>query len=274
MSANLGNVFLIKTVGGKFRMKAASWSSILNPTAAITSTPLSNVLAYYNPANVTLSSGTLGSGTSPITSLTNSKGNYLNLAVTGTLYSKVYPTNPALYLMDFTSGGGAAYMLAPDTSGCTGIMFVANWPANNGGNIYAYAPNGPTGDYSCRSFPTSGYGINVEGGANGLIVINGTTYYDGTAGTYPNGTGWNFVGQYAIYYSHFPGVNNTVCIATGWGNRGMKAYVGDFICFNPSHTVSDRQTSEGLLAWKWGLVSSLPVDHPYKNAAPTVSSIV
>ena len=31
----------------------------------------------------------------------------------------------------------------------------------------------------------------------------------------------------------------------------------------------DRQQLEGYLAWKWGLEANLPVDHPYKNAAPT-----
>ena len=31
-----------------------------------------------------------------------------------------------------------------------------------------------------------------------------------------------------------------------------------------------RQKVEGYLAWKWGLVSNLPIDHPYKDAPPTV----
>lgn len=35
----------------------------------------------------------------------------------------------------------------------------------------------------------------------------------------------------------------------------------------PSETV--RQKLEGYLAWKWGLTANLPVDHPYKAAAPT-----
>ena len=31
---------------------------------------------------------------------------------------------------------------------------------------------------------------------------------------------------------------------------------------------SDRRTVEGYLAWKWGLVSNLPVTHPFKNSPP------
>lgn len=34
---------------------------------------------------------------------------------------------------------------------------------------------------------------------------------------------------------------------------------------------ADRQRIEGYLAHKWGLAASLPADHPYKTAAPTLS---
>jgi len=35
-------------------------------------------------------------------------------------------------------------------------------------------------------------------------------------------------------------------------------------------TTDTRQKMEGYLAWKWGTESSLPIGHPYKDAAPTV----
>lgn len=34
--------------------------------------------------------------------------------------------------------------------------------------------------------------------------------------------------------------------------------------------LTDLEKAEGYLAWKWGLVSSLPSGHPYKNNPPTV----
>ena len=34
--------------------------------------------------------------------------------------------------------------------------------------------------------------------------------------------------------------------------------------------ISNIEKAEGYLAWKWGLVSSLPSNHPYKNSRPTV----
>ena len=37
-------------------------------------------------------------------------------------------------------------------------------------------------------------------------------------------------------------------------------------------TTAERQTIEGYLAWKWGLVDSLPAGHPYKNSPPTIQA--
>jgi hypothetical protein len=37
-----------------------------------------------------------------------------------------------------------------------------------------------------------------------------------------------------------------------------------------STDTTTRQRIEGYLAWKWGLQTSLPAGHPYRNAAPTV----
>jgi hypothetical protein len=31
-----------------------------------------------------------------------------------------------------------------------------------------------------------------------------------------------------------------------------------------------QEIVEGYLAWKWGLVSKLPVGHPYKNQPPYI----
>ena len=37
-----------------------------------------------------------------------------------------------------------------------------------------------------------------------------------------------------------------------------------------STDVDDRQRLEGYMAWRWGIQSTLPADHPYKSAAPRV----
>ncbi len=44
--------------------------------------------------------------------------------------------------------------------------------------------------------------------------------------------------------------------------------MGEIIIFNRALTTSQQQQVEGYLAWKWGLVSSLPANHPWKNWPP------
>ena len=44
--------------------------------------------------------------------------------------------------------------------------------------------------------------------------------------------------------------------------------IGEILVYNSYLSDSNRQLVEGYLAWKWGLQSQLPADHPYKNAAP------
>lgn len=52
-------------------------------------------------------------------------------------------------------------------------------------------------------------------------------------------------------------------------NENMTGYIFEFIIYNGSVlTTLERQKVEGYLAWKWGLQSTLPANHPYKNAKP------
>lgn len=48
----------------------------------------------------------------------------------------------------------------------------------------------------------------------------------------------------------------------------LNARISEFIFCSSFLSTNDRQLIEGYLAHKWGLTSSLPNDHPYKNAAP------
>lgn len=44
--------------------------------------------------------------------------------------------------------------------------------------------------------------------------------------------------------------------------------IGELIITSSNLTIANRQLIEGYLAWKWGVQSKLPVDHPYKNVLP------
>lgn len=58
------------------------------------------------------------------------------------------------------------------------------------------------------------------------------------------------------------------------GTDHQNTSIGEFIIVNGNISTVDRQKLEGYLAHKWGLAASLPVDHPYKEAAPGGSGAV
>jgi hypothetical protein len=64
----------------------------------------------------------------------------------------------------------------------------------------------------------------------------------------------------------------------GWANAAASdgqlapAWTGDAIVYTGVLSADDRQKLEGYLAWKWGTQARLPAAHPYKAAAPTITS--
>jgi len=78
----------------------------------------------------------------------------------------------------------------------------------------------------------------------------------------------------------FSMVDNTLINASVWKRLGgaitnqayLTATIYEMIIFNTPLTGYQRQQIEGYLAWKWGLQSSLPPTHLFKNAIPTRST--
>jgi hypothetical protein len=66
--------------------------------------------------------------------------------------------------------------------------------------------------------------------------------------------------------------NNTQNIIFGndysAANRGASAHISELVIVGNDLATSDRESLEGYLAWKWGLVSGLPLSHPYKISPP------
>ncbi len=48
----------------------------------------------------------------------------------------------------------------------------------------------------------------------------------------------------------------------------LSAYIAEIVVFNSQLTTPTRQQVEGYLAWKWGLLGSLPNNHPYRLTKP------
>jgi hypothetical protein len=130
---------------------------------------------------------------------------------------------------------------------------------NQNTNKLSLIRNGITADTSI-SFNTpyivSGYFDNT----NGYIFLNGTLI-SSVAST----GAFNFT-KFGIGTSSYTTVNPV-------GDNVDKIYMGEVLLYQAAHTSTDRQKTEGYLAWKWGLQSNLPVDHTYKTAAPPSTTI-
>ena len=55
----------------------------------------------------------------------------------------------------------------------------------------------------------------------------------------------------------------------GFGNsESYLGSLGEMIVYSRQLTTTERQQVEGYLAWKWGVQTSLPTNHPYYNTRP------
>lgn len=132
------------------------------------------------------------------------------------------------------------------------IHYVKN--DNNLGACYPYynTPATPAYDNSGTAYSNNvGYIMAFQSNTTGWGVWRNGTLENttNTIGT-PNNTN---VG-YALGRQYAP-------------NRASNIVIGEVIMVQSTNTTT-RQLIEGYLAWKWGLQGSLPVGHPYKNAAP------
>jgi hypothetical protein len=128
-------------------------------------------------------------------------------------------------------------------------------PYQDGGQTILFAPSCFGPDVSLTFTPNiSGQRYLLCGFYNGT-VIHGT--YNGTLMTSQSLTTANFASrpfQVGNRNANSAAPNNgTVC---------------ETICYSGALSTSQRQTVEGYLAWKWGLVGSLPGSHPYKLFPP------
>ena len=157
------------------------------------------------------------------------------------------------------TGDGYSPMIGVRASAGTGTDRGALHYVKNGNNLGACYPyyQGPgagaydlsagtvysnsTGNVMAFQSNTTGWGVWRNG------TIESTTNTISTPDT--TNIGYSIGGQYSV-------------------SRRMHGVIGELIMVETTDTTT-RQKIEGYLAWKWGLASSLPNDHPYKNAAPT-----
>ena len=139
-------------------------------------------------------------------------------------------------------------------------------------DIYAYLTN--ANFYRNVGNGTAQSAYNTASGSNFINVTTPSLYYANA--TPANGLldAFNFATP----------TNPSSGVLTGvyYGDNGTAIYIGtradsvttltasvsEVIVYSTTPTDQQRQTIEGYLAWKWGLVASLPAGHPYKNYPP------
>jgi hypothetical protein len=71
--------------------------------------------------------------------------------------------------------------------------------------------------------------------------------------------------QSAVALNPFVGTGTAALSATG--------FIYEFLNFNRSLSVPERQQIEGYLAWKWGTQANLPVSHPYYSGPVSTNGV-
>jgi hypothetical protein len=98
-------------------------------------------------------------------------------------------------------------------------------------------------------------GANSTAANKLLIAINGGSLSGNNTGTKAVST------SSPTYAFQLGAVGNNVFPLTG--------YIAEVCIFNSVLDTTNRQLTEGYLAWKWGIEANLASGHPYENAAPT-----
>ena len=228
-------------------------------------TKIQNVVAWYDPNNVTIENNIVKTWINQIT--TNST---LNLIATGKITIINYNSNLKLLSINnntsyLTTNNKTALM-----NGFICVVYLTNTNTNE--NMFGSSLIDTTNvNHLFKRGRINGIdNDDIHKGTGGILAINGTTYYDNQN----INIAYNNTNNYVIIYvkfgigTHGYDLTKQVNLIISNATNGMVGYIGDFICFNPKHNKRDQQKAEGYLAWKYGLQRLLPNNHPYKSIGP------
>ena len=153
-----------------------------------------------------------------------------------------------------------------------GIGGVGGGPGE--GQVFSASDTGSSANryYTGRYF--NGYQSTTKAFTAGQAFIVSHAYPAGSTHVqneiYIDGTSEVTTGNNNTGLLNFAGTNNQMCIgkAHALGVNYLEGAIGEIIMFNSILSEENRQKLEGYLAWKWGLVSNIPSNHPYKNELP------
>ena len=215
-------------------------------------------------------------GTSPVTAWKDKSGNGADATNTGTTI-----TISTLNGLPAINYDGSSYLTAPITSGVADpfSMFFIFSQAAYGAPVYSTSTstdgNALFLNYGGATDLLEGNGSwisrssTISNNQTYLLSIVSTSVNNGTITLYVNGASYlsgTTIG--AFTWTSFLIGKRTI---PGW-NETLSGKFGEIMVFKSALSSSQRQQVESYLAWKWGLVSSLPTSpvHPGKTL-PTFS---
>jgi len=228
----------------------------------------------WTPAQLTTSlwldaadSSTITEASGAISAWNDKSGNSRNAVQANGALQPAYQSNiqnglPAVY------EDGARYLAQALAFGIRTLIIAAKWEDTTGDwkSIVGGSLDGGNSDWSGNPAP----GNPMFGVYSSEEVRNGTGHINGTS------TAVNTWVRYTSPTIHIMNTQTTALDVQVWGgdrpadyvDRVFKGWYYEIITVGAVLSTTDRQLIEGYLAWKWGMVASLPADHPYKNAAP------
>ena len=124
------------------------------------------------------------------------------------------------------------------------------------------------GDFSIRYYGNKILGGTSGSGNNGDLA-NGAYYVNGTFN--PSFGSSTYLNTYSIIGTVAPSaVTSFLTLSSAFMSRYFIGNIAEFLFYPGGVTTFQRQQVESYLAYKWGIQSTLPADHAYKTAPPSV----
>ena len=285
---------LIGTATGSFTAgrRASAFSRDWSPSMLE-----NNLRMWINPSDTTKT--TFQSGTNHLTSITDSSSVGTTININNTPHQST-EDNKEIIVFDHASNeylSTGSFQIADSGNHWAAFAGTIATPNNSKDSIWSFdTTESPARDYAISSSNQNAFDgeLDLDGLSTNRISSNAGNLIAFTSGT-PIAPNTNFMILCYFDKSHgeigvrINGSNaftpetdydNSIKSTAGMNifrNRGSQSYGGKLFEF----MVSDGQPgigsgnkmyiekAEGYLAHKWGLTSSLPVSHPYKNTAPT-----
>lgn len=255
-----------------------------------------NLATWYDATDPLNNGGTLPNNNDLISTWYDKSNNGYNLSNIGekpTFKKSVINSLPSL---EFINGNTVMKSAASfSNSRNKTIYIVCNIRTNRFGSRWSHSYNqairsGEMGMTQLDGTPSFGGGqnnkpfrmaINTDGNHNWpnslIITPNSTVIYkitvvDGSI-TVHQKTDTAGTSSVTFIENSFDNQTGNIWVGGQSDMNAMDGYMCEIIYYQSALTQSQQQMIEGYLAWKWGLNTNLPPNHPYYSTEPSLSSV-